>query len=233
MATALADPLECVCSWWPQPSQILWSDSSAVIAGCVCTTELHLRVEKYWKQWQWQSEMLLQNNTCWRADATGAVTIWCRGATAVYWHCGPQKTRSTHSCVASPRDEGSHEAWARPIWSDNVEDIWCFRVSLSADSADSAYWGIQAFSGATVFSKAAGISVSSSRILSITDTWYTWTHVSSNVALSLRVNYTDWATATCWRNLVPTFADRGMSRGQRGGSPTVSNLQALVANNQD
>jgi hypothetical protein len=29
---------------------------------------------------------------------------------------------------------------------------------------------------------------------------------------------------TCWRNLMPTFADRGVSRGQRGGSPTVVNL---------
>jgi hypothetical protein len=38
---------------------------------------------------------------------------------------------------------------------------------------------------------------------------------------------TDWATATCWRNLVPTFTDRGVSRGQRGGSPTVVNLSFL------
>jgi hypothetical protein len=28
-------------------------------------------------------------------------------------------------------------------------------------------------------------------------------------------------------NLVPTFADRGVSRGQRGGSPTVVNLSFL------
>jgi hypothetical protein len=41
----------------------------------------------------------------------------------------------------------------------------------------------------------------------------------NSVALSPRANYTDWATAICWRNLVPTFADRGVSRGQRGGSP--------------
>jgi hypothetical protein len=34
--------------------------------------------------------------------------------------------------------------------------------------------------------------------------------------LSPQVNYTDCATATCWQNLVPTFADRGVSRGQRG-----------------
>jgi hypothetical protein len=42
------------------------------------------------------------------------------------------------------------------------------------------------------------------------------------VVLSPRANYTDWATATCWRNLLPTFADRGVSRGQRGGSPAAS-----------
>jgi hypothetical protein len=47
---------------------------------------------------------------------------------------------------------------------------------------------------------------------------------TNSVALSPRANYTDWATATCRRNLVPTFMDRGMSRGQRGGSPTVVNL---------
>jgi hypothetical protein len=45
--------------------------------------------------------------------------------------------------------------------------------------------------------------------------------------LSPQANYTDWATATCRRNLVLTFADRGMSRGQRGGTPTVVNLSFL------
>jgi hypothetical protein len=42
-----------------------------------------------------------------------------------------------------------------------------------------------------------------------------------SVALSPQAKYTDWATATCRRNLVPTFVDRGVSRGQRDGSPTV------------
>jgi hypothetical protein len=42
-----------------------------------------------------------------------------------------------------------------------------------------------------------------------------------------QANYTDWATATCRRNLVPTFVDRGVTRGQRGGSPTVVNLSFL------
>jgi hypothetical protein len=50
---------------------------------------------------------------------------------------------------------------------------------------------------------------------------------TNSVALSPRANYTDWATATCRRNLVPTLADRGVSRGQRGGSPTVVNLSFL------
>jgi hypothetical protein len=45
--------------------------------------------------------------------------------------------------------------------------------------------------------------------------------------LSPRANYTDLATATCRRNLVPTFVDRGVSHGKRGGSPTVVNLSFL------
>jgi hypothetical protein len=50
---------------------------------------------------------------------------------------------------------------------------------------------------------------------------------TSSLALSPRANYTDSATATCRRNLVPTFVDRGVSRGQRGGSLTVVNLSFL------
>jgi hypothetical protein len=50
---------------------------------------------------------------------------------------------------------------------------------------------------------------------------------TNSVALSPRANYTDWATATCRRNSVPTFADRGVSRGQRCRSPTVVNLTFL------
>jgi hypothetical protein len=53
---------------------------------------------------------------------------------------------------------------------------------------------------------------------------------TNSVAISPQANYTDWATATCQRNLVPTFADRGVSRGQRGGSPTVVNLSFLDRN---
>jgi hypothetical protein len=44
------------------------------------------------------------------------------------------------------------------------------------------------------------------------------------MALSPQANYSHWATATCLRNLVPTFMDGGVLRGQRGGSPTVVNL---------
>jgi hypothetical protein len=47
----------------------------------------------------------------------------------------------------------------------------------------------------------------------------------NSVAFSPQANYADGATATCRRNLVLTFADRGVSRGQRGGSPTVVNLK--------
>jgi hypothetical protein len=50
---------------------------------------------------------------------------------------------------------------------------------------------------------------------------------TNSVALSPRANYTDWATATCLRNLVLTFLDRGVSCGQRGGSPTVVNFSFL------
>jgi hypothetical protein len=50
------------------------------------------------------------------------------------------------------------------------------------------------------------------------------------VALRPQANYTDRATATCRRNLVPTIVDRGMLRGQRGGSPTVVNLSFLDRN---
>jgi hypothetical protein len=47
------------------------------------------------------------------------------------------------------------------------------------------------------------------------------------MALSLQANYTNWATATCRRNLVPTFVDRGVSRGQHGGTPIAINLSFL------
>jgi hypothetical protein len=50
---------------------------------------------------------------------------------------------------------------------------------------------------------------------------------TNSVAPSPQANYTDWATATCRRNLVPTFVDRGVSRGERGGSPTVVILSFL------
>jgi hypothetical protein len=50
---------------------------------------------------------------------------------------------------------------------------------------------------------------------------------TNSVTLSPRANYTDRSTTTCRRNLVSTFVDRGVSRGQRGGSPTVVNLSFL------
>jgi hypothetical protein len=50
---------------------------------------------------------------------------------------------------------------------------------------------------------------------------------TNSVAFSPQANYTNWATVTCRRNLVPTFVDRGVSRGQRGGSPTVVNLSFI------
>jgi hypothetical protein len=50
---------------------------------------------------------------------------------------------------------------------------------------------------------------------------------TNSVAFSPQANYTDWATVTCWRILVPTFVDRGVTHGQRSGSPTVVNLSFL------
>jgi hypothetical protein len=50
---------------------------------------------------------------------------------------------------------------------------------------------------------------------------------TNSVAFSLQANYTDWATAIGRRILVPTFVDRGISLGQRGGSPTAVNLSLL------
>jgi hypothetical protein len=43
------------------------------------------------------------------------------------------------------------------------------------------------------------------------------------VRFSPQANYDEWATATCRRILVPTFADRGVSCGQRGENPTAVN----------
>jgi hypothetical protein len=64
-------------------------------------------------------------------------------------------------------------------------------------------------------------------VLTLRTLQFTNTETTNSVAFSPQVIYTDWATATCWRNLVPTFADRVVSRGQRGGSPTVVNLSFL------
>jgi hypothetical protein len=50
---------------------------------------------------------------------------------------------------------------------------------------------------------------------------------TNSMAFSPQANYTDGANAICWRNLVPTFVDRGVSRGQHGGSSTVVNLSFL------
>jgi hypothetical protein len=47
---------------------------------------------------------------------------------------------------------------------------------------------------------------------------------TNSVALSPQANYTDWSTATCRRNLVPTFVDRWVLRDQRGGSPSPEPL---------
>jgi hypothetical protein len=53
-----------------------------------------------------------------------------------------------------------------------------------------------------------------------------WT-IKNLVALTVRLNCTDWATITGWRILVPTFPGIEVSRGQRGGSSTVVNISFL------
>jgi hypothetical protein len=50
---------------------------------------------------------------------------------------------------------------------------------------------------------------------------------TNSVAFSPQANYTDWATTTCWRNLVPTFKNGGVLHGHRGRTPTVVNLSFL------
>jgi hypothetical protein len=104
----------------------------------------------------------------------------------------------------------SVELWFKPrvlAYVTQIDDInaaLC-RVSCTSHSA-----------GATVLSPAG---------LNILPVIITYKKKQTNsVALSPQANYTNWATATCWRNLVPTFVDRGVSRGQRGGSPTVPTL---------
>jgi hypothetical protein len=50
-----------------------------------------------------------------------------------------------------------------------------------------------------------------------------------SLAFSPQANYTDWATTTCQRILVPNVVDGGGgSRGQRGGTPKVVNLILLL-----
>jgi hypothetical protein len=50
---------------------------------------------------------------------------------------------------------------------------------------------------------------------------------TNSVAFSPQANYTNWATATCRQNLVPTIADRGVLCGHSGGSLTAVNLSFL------
>jgi hypothetical protein len=50
---------------------------------------------------------------------------------------------------------------------------------------------------------------------------------TSSMAFRMQANYTDWVIAAVRRILVPTFADRGVSHGQRSGTPTAVNLSFL------
>jgi hypothetical protein len=62
--------------------------------------------------------------------------------------------------------------------------------------------------------------MATSRNIIITDiTSKKQTNKTNSVAISWQANYTDSETATGRRILVPPFADKGVSRGQRNGSP--------------
>jgi hypothetical protein len=50
---------------------------------------------------------------------------------------------------------------------------------------------------------------------------------TNSVVFGLQATYTDWASATSRRILVPTFVDRELSRGQRGGTSTAVRLGFL------
>jgi hypothetical protein len=50
---------------------------------------------------------------------------------------------------------------------------------------------------------------------------------TNSVAFNPQAKYTNWATVAGRRILVPPFVDRGVLRGQRGGTPTVVNLSFL------
>jgi hypothetical protein len=52
----------------------------------------------------------------------------------------------------------------------------------------------------------------------------------NSVAINPQTNYIDWATVNGRRNLLPTFADAVVSRGQRGSSPRAVNLNFLDRN---
>jgi hypothetical protein len=71
------------------------------------------------------------------------------------------------------------------------------------------------------------IPVNDNQYFTLLVNWNHFTLTTNSMALSPRVNYTDRVTATSRRNLVPTFADGGVSRAQRGGTPTVVNLNFL------
>jgi hypothetical protein len=49
----------------------------------------------------------------------------------------------------------------------------------------------------------------------------------NSLVFNPQANYTEGSTATGWRILVPTVVDSGVSRVQRGGSPTTVNLSFL------
>jgi hypothetical protein len=84
----------------------------------------------------------------------------------------------------------------------DITRTYCIRISISIRNDNEALWiGPRG------------------RVLRLCDTGK-----RNSVAFSPQGNYTDWATATGRRILMPTFTDRGLSRGQRGGTLMTVNL---------
>jgi hypothetical protein len=128
------------------------------------------------------------------------------------WGQEPQRRQcvtcdATHSPLATPfADDGNYPPQLH-YWS-LQEELHCKRFRWCCKSTQN-YWNIGLF-------PSSGILISRKH-----------TKKAHSVALSSPANYTDWANATCRRNLMPTYVDSGVSRGQRGGSLTVVNLSFL------
>jgi hypothetical protein len=145
-------------------------------------------------------------------------------------HLPQRRLTATHLCYSLSRSQGHTAGWSirwNPMTSSEIEPI-IFRLTACYLSQ------LGCSDYAIPFCYEWYISYRGPVASDVTRTTpgskpghYTQTKQSNSVTLSPQANFTDWSTATCRRNLVPTFVDRGVSRGQRGGTPTVVNLSFL------